>query len=111
MDIKYLYERICMKAPMEQDRFLAAVNYTIRELISLYGSEYVQSGGPVRPVLHVNSDPGIYEDYEDALFDNVMYFASNDASYKTDFVAHAQYAYHNVWRRKTKGKRIHREAW
>ncbi|MCI8331334.1 MAG: hypothetical protein HFE78_00695 [Clostridiales bacterium] len=111
MDIKYLYERVCMQAPIEQDRFLAAVNYTVRELISLYGSDYVQRDGPVRPLLNVNSDPGIYEDYEDALYDNVMYFASNESNYKTDFVAHAQYAYHNVWRKKNKGKRIHREAW
>ena len=111
MDLKYLYERVCMKAPIGQDRFLAAVNYTLRELVSLYGEPFVQQQGPARVLTGMNADPGLYEDYEDAVYDNVMYFATGDGNWKTDFVAHAQYAYHNVWRRKTKGKRIGKEAW
>lgn len=100
-----------MSAPIPQDRFLAAVNYTIRELVSLYGAEYVLQKGAIRTLTSIGTDPGLYEDYESALYDNVMYFASENPEHKTDFVAHAQYAYHNVWRTKSAGKRIHREVW
>ena len=106
MDIKYLYERVCLKAPVARDKFLAALNYTVRELISLYGEKHVKKDGNIAVPASLQTDPGIYDDYENAFYDNIMYFNTGEASHKTDFMAHAQYAYHNVWRRKNKGKRI-----
>ena len=111
MDTTLLYEHLCQVKPVTHAQLLAALNATVRELCALYGEKYVLRDGALRPITRVGQSPCIAEDYEGAVLDNLLYHATGEERYKTDFLAHAQYAYHNLWRGRSAGRRIRREVW
>lgn len=110
MDTNLLYDRVCAAREVSQEDFLSYLNYTLCELCAIYGEEFVMNG-PLRRVERVGDTAGVREVFAAAVEDDLMYLATGDERHKTDFAAHAAYAYNTLWREKNLGRRVRREAW
>lgn len=110
MDTYLLYDRVCLKGQISQEQFLSHLNYTLAELCAMYGEEKVMEG-PLYTVERVGETVDIYPEYTACITDNILFLAGGGENLKVDFTAHAAYAFHTLWNRKNKGKRIRREVW
>lgn len=110
MDTYLLYDRVCLREAHSHEQFLSHLNYTLAELCSMYGEEKVMEG-PLCTVERVGEAVAIRDEYALAVLDNILYLCSGDDRHKTDFTAHARYAYNTLWREKNMGRRIRREVW
>ena len=110
MDTNLLYDRVCAAPELSQEDFLSYLNYTLGELCAIYGEEYVMDG-PLRRIERVGDTLHLREAFATAVEDDLLYLATGDERHKTDFTAHAAYAYNTLWRRKNVGRRVRREAW
>ncbi len=111
MNTGKIYEHVCKVKPIPQDRFFAALNYTERELVSKYGKDTVLDRAALIDIVRLDDDTGTKAAFDNAIIDNILYLVTGEEHYKTDFAAHAQYAYHTVWNEKNRGKRIRKEIW
>lgn len=110
MDTMKLYERVCERAECDHARFLSALNYAADELCAMYGETNVLCGAR-REAARVGQDMPLREQYGTAVLDDILYLLTRDERFKTDFCAHAEYAYRSVWREQSRGRRIPREVW
>lgn len=111
MKTENIYEYVCKVISVPQDRFFAALNYTVRELVSKYGVFTVTGTDAVPDAVRTDEDVKVRDEFITPLTDNILYLLTGNPDYKTDFTAHAQYAYHTVWRKINRGKRIRKEIW
>lgn len=111
MKTETVYEYVCKIKAVPQDRFFAALNYTVRELVSKFGADIVMESSVIYDIVRLKDSTGVREEFSDALIDNILYLLTGDADRKTDFTAHAQYAYHTVWNEKNRGKGRRKEKW
>lgn len=107
MIVKELYEQIQRTAKSGQDEFIAALDMTVRTLISRYGVRYVcLPGQPYVKPEGVNDEIPICEEYFPAIIDNILFMLTGDAARKTDYVEEARDAYKQVWSRRMRGARF-----
>ena len=111
MKTEKIYEYVCKVITVPQDRFFAALNYSVRELVSKYGAFIVTGRDAVTDAVRTDEGVRVRDEFITPLTDNILYLLTGDSNYKTDFTAHAQYAYHTVWRKNNSGKRIRKENW
>lgn len=110
MDTNLLYDRVCAVKKIGQENFLDHLNYTVTELCSIYGEEWVMAA-PFRRTERVGEAVQVKDIFSVAVEDNILYLMTGDERHKTDFTAHAKYAYNTLWRQKNTGRRIRREGW
>ena len=110
MDTAKLYERICALVPCTHAEFISCAEYARDELCSLYGEEYATLGA-LPPLEEVGGEYGVRDEFISAVFDDIMYLLTKEERYKTDFLSHAENAYRTVWRKSSRGRRIHEEVW
>jgi hypothetical protein len=108
MTILEIYEKVCLKTPMEQRRFFNFFNDSVNELLSSYD---IVTEGEFEPITDLYADNVVLPLYHNAIVDNILFMASNDATYKSEFLRKAKSAYLKYWNDKAKGKRIRRMRW
>ena len=111
MDVLSIYERVNFTHPMDQNSFFSYLTDAIGELVSFYGEKYVFFKPDHTVISSLDDGLNIFPHYESALVDDVLFYATHDASRKTDFTSKAQMAYHTVWKIINHGKRIRKDKW
>ena len=105
MIIKELYDKINLANPCHQADFITHFDTSVRAVIARYGTKYVVLPGAVyqRPG-NMQDDVPVYEEYMNALYDNILYLLTGNGDRKTDYVAEADDAYKTVWKTLMRGK-------
>lgn len=110
MDTFTIFDRVCAEREISQEAFLSHLNYTLAELCATYGEDKVMEGAP-HPAEKVGDAVNVYEEYVPAILDNILFLTTGEVRHKTDFTAHAAYAFNTLWRKRNLRRRIRREVW
>lgn len=104
MIIKELYDKITLSSPCKQSEFLSHFDTSVRSILARYGARYVLLPGTVymKPV-NIEEDTPVFEEYMNALYDNILFLLTGSTDRKTDYVQEAEDAYKTVWKRLTRG--------
>ena len=104
MIIKELYDKVTLAQPCNQSDFLTHFDTSVRSIVSKYGTKYVLLPDTVytRPT-GINDDSPVYEEYMNAIYDNILFLLTGSTDRKTDYVAEADDAYKTVWKRLMRG--------
>ena len=107
MIIKELYDKITLAHPCNQADFLTHYDTSVRAILARYGSRYVLLPGSeyVRPA-GICDDSPVYEEYMNALYDNILFLLTGNGDRKTDYVQEAEDAYKTVWKRIMRNRRF-----
>lgn len=112
METMQIYERVNQITPLGENEFISHLNATINELYNKRDEKYFLTPEAATVNIASLSDGlNIYDEYVTPVIDNILFFATGDTKYKTDFTAHEEYAYRKVWRKIHKNRRIEREVW
>lgn len=113
MTILKMYEKINLKAPVEQRIFLNHYDDSVNELISMYGDNFVliDDAEYETPTTDIYGDSVVLPLYHNAIIDNILFMVSNEANYKSEFVRKSKDAYLNIWNDRAKGRRQRRMRW
>lgn len=98
MIIKELYDKITLVNPCNQATFLSHYDTSVRAILARYNTKYVVLPGAVylKPV-NINDDSPVFEEYMNAIYDNILFLLTGNGDRKTDYVAEADDAYKHVW--------------
>lgn len=104
MIVKELYDRVTLDTPCPKNTFLSHFDTTVRALIARYGRKYVIFRHQVyqRPIT-VEEDTPVYEEYFNAILDNITFLLTGNADRKTDYVQEAEDAYKSVGKAMLRG--------
>lgn len=113
MTILEMYEKISLKATVEQRIFLNHYDDSVNELISMYGDNFVlvDDAEHETPTTDIYGDSVVLPLYHNAIIDNILFMVSNEANYKSEFVRKSKDAYLNIWNNRAKGRRQRRMRW
>jgi len=105
MIVQELYDKITLANPCNQADFITHFDTSVRALIARYGTRYVVLPGAVyqRPSGLYDESP-VFDEYMNAIYDNVLFLLTGNPDRKTDYVAEADDAYKTVWKRLMRGK-------
>jgi hypothetical protein len=111
MTLHELFEKVTLKTPIEQRRFLNYFADTVQELQALYdGYVFVDNAKYTTPT-DLFDDNVVLPLYHNAIVDNILYIISSDGNYKNEFLRKSKEAYLKYWNDKAKGKRQRRMRW
>ena len=111
MTLLEIYEKISLKAPIEQRKFFNYFDDSVNELLSLYDIVLIEDKEYEAPTTDLYADNVVLPLYHNAIVDNILFMISNDANYKSEFIRKSKDAYLKYWNDKAKGKRIRRMRW
>ena len=111
MTLLEIYEKISLKAPIEQRKFFNYFDDSVNELLSLYDIVLIEGKAFEAPTTDLYEDNVVLPLYHNAIIDNILFMVSNDANYKSEFVRKSKEAYLKYWKDKAKSKRIRRMRW
>jgi hypothetical protein len=111
MTLLEIYEKISLKAPIEQRKFFNYFDDSVNELLSLYDIVLIEDKEYEAPTTDLYADNVVLPLYHNAIVDNILFMISNDANYKSEFIRKSKDAYLRYWNDKAKGKRIRRMRW
>ena len=112
MTILEIYEKVNLRTPIEQRKFFNYFDDSVTELLSMY-DDLVIIDGRIRnvPTMDLYEDNVVRPLYHNAIVDNILFYISNDANYKSEFLRKSKEAYLKYWSDKAKGKRVRRMRW
>lgn len=107
MIIRDLYDKITLAHPCDQTDFITHYDTSVRAILARYGAKYVLIPGAtyVRPAGLQNDSP-VFEEYMNALYDNILFLLTGNTDRKTDYVQEAEDAYKTVWKARMRGRRF-----
>ncbi len=101
MDLLTIYEKVSLKAPIEERRFFNWFNDTVIELESMYAPMVCEPGETFTPVSSFDDICPVRPLYAPAIVDNILFLSGdgeqNNAVYKQEFLRKAERAYLNYW--------------
>ena len=105
MIVRELYDKVTLANPCNQADFLTHYDTSVRSILARYGARYVILPGAVyvRPA-GLNDDSPVFEEYMNALYDNILFLLTGNGDRKTDYVQEAEDAYKTVWKVLMRGK-------
>lgn len=97
MILSELYDRVTLNNPCKQNVFISHFDTSVRAIIARYGKKYVVFPHQLyqRPN-NIREDVPVYEEYFNAILDNIKYLLTENPDRKTDFVQEAEDAYKTV---------------
>jgi len=107
MIIQELYDKITLANPCDQVDFLTHYDTTVRAILARYGKRYVLLPGTtyVRPT-GLQDDSPVFEEYMNAIYDNILFMLTGNTDRKTDYVQEADDAYKTVWKSLMRGRKF-----
>ena len=107
MIVQEVYDKVTLSADCHQADFLTHFDTSVRAILAKYGSKYVllPESQYTRPSGIYDTVP-VYEEYMNAIVDNILFLLTGNPDRKTDYVAEADDAYKTVWHEKMRGKRF-----
>ena len=110
MTILEIFEKISLKAPIEQRKFFNYYNDSVNELMSMYDI-VIEEGKTYAPITDLYENNVVLPLYHNAIVDNILFMVSNEEIYKSEFIRKSKDAYLKYWRNKAKGTRQRRMRW
>ena len=111
MTLLEMYEKISLKAPIEQRKFFNYFDDSVNELMSMYDIVIAEGKTFEAPTTDLYGDNVVLPLYHNAIVDNILYMISNEADYKSEFIRKSKDAYLKYWKDKAKGVRQRRMRW
>lgn len=107
MIVQELYDKITLAHPCNQADFITHFDTSVRAILARYGTRYVLLPGEnyVRPK-GLQTDSPVFEEYMNALYDNILFLLTGNTDRKTDYVQEAEDAYKTVWKTLMRGKKF-----
>lgn len=107
MIIQELYDKVTLTNPCRQADFLTHYDTSVRAIMARYDTRYVILPGTVyvRPTGLLDDSP-VFEEYMNAIYDNILFLLTGNTDRKTDYVQEAEDAYKTVWKYLTRGKKF-----
>lgn len=96
MIVKEVYDRVTLDTPCKQNEFLSHFDTSVRALIARYGKKYVILPHQLYQRPSINEESPVYEEYFNAILDNIVYLLTANPDRKTDYVQEAEDAYKTV---------------
>lgn len=110
MTILEMYEKISLKAPIEQRKFFNYYDDSVNELMSTYDI-VIEDGKTYAPITDLYENNVVLPLYHNAIVDNILFMISNEEIYKSEFIRKSKEAYLSYWNKKAKGTRQRRMRW
>lgn len=112
MNLVEIFEKVSLKSPIEQRRFLNYYNDTVDELKALY-SPFVFEVADIEDegAANLNDKITVRELYKAAIADNILYLSGCGSEYRQQFAERAYNAWLEYWTKNAKGARIRRKRW
>ena len=110
MTILEIFEKISLKAPIEQRKFFNYYNDSVNELMSMYDI-VIEEGKTYAPITDLYENNVVLPLYHNAIVDNILFMVSNEEIYKSEFIRKSKDAYLKYWRNKAKCTRQRRMRW
>ncbi len=114
MTILEIFEKVNLVTPIEQRRFFNYFEDTVNELQSLYsdfGDFVFIEGKEYTPPKSLNADNVVLPLYHNSIVDNILFLATNEETYKGEFIRKSDDAYKKYWNMNAKGRRKRRMRW
>lgn len=113
MDILKIYEKVNLKVPLEQRRFINYYNDTVDELMTMHPDFVLIDNITYKPATNVHDDCLVRDLYIPPIVDNIIFLAGadKDGTYKTEFLRKAQLAYNKYWHDGSKNHHVKRMGW
>lgn len=110
MTILEMYEKISLKAPIEQRKFFNYYDDSVNELMATYDI-VIEDGKTYAPITDLYENNVVLPLYHNAIVDNILFMISNETNYKSEFIRKSKEAYLSYWNKKAKGTRQRRMRW
>lgn len=104
MNARIIYEKVNLVVPLEQRRFFNYLNDTVSELLASYDKFVLADGAEFEPIMSIDNDLAVRPLFMQAIVDNILFYASGNEAYKSEFVRKAQEAYLKYWNDNAKGR-------
>ena len=113
MEIVEIYEKVNLVIPIEQRRFFNYLEDSVNELQSTYGDFiFIENAEYTPPKMLTDEDKNVVLPlYHNAIVDNILFFATGEEYYKSEFIRKSRDAYLKYWNDIAKGRRIRRMRW
>lgn len=111
MTLLEMYEKISLKAPIEQRKFFNYFDDSVNELMSKYDIVIADGKTYEAPTTDLYGDNVVLPLYHNAIVDNILFMISNEEVYKSEFIRKSKDAYLKYWNDKAKGVRQRRMRW
>ena len=112
MTLLEMYEKINLKAPIEQRKFFNYYDDSVNELISTFGDFVIAEDKKFEhPTMDLYSDNVVLPLYHNAIVDNILFMVTDDSNYKNEFIRKSKDAYLKYWNDRAKGARQRRMRW
>lgn len=113
MTILEIFEKVNLVVPIEQRKFFNYFEDSVNELQSLYRDFVFVEGKEYTPPKSLTDEDKnvVLPLYHNSIVDNILFFATNEEVYKTEFIRKSRDAYLKYWNDNAKGRRIRRMRW
>ena len=106
MNIRQVYERVAFEKEVSEQRFCEIFTEAVQLLISKYGEKYtLGEHGFFSEIRSFSDTVDILGEYMPCIVDYVLFRLGSSDRYEL-FALKADNAYHNVWRKISKGKSV-----
>ena len=87
MNVIDVFERVTLTTPLSQPKFIHYFNDSVAYLVSKYRPRYVLTDDMniLEKAEDIHDTVAVMEQYADAIVDNIIYLATDNADRKTDF--------------------------
>ena len=114
MTMLEIFEKVNLVVPIEQRRFFNYFEDSVNELQSLYGDfgDFVFiKGTEYTPPKTLSDENVVLPLYHNSIVDNILFFATTEENYKSEFIRKSNDAFLKYWNDNAKGRRMRRMRW
>ena len=111
MTLLEIFEKVNLVVPLEQRRFFNYLSDTVAELHSLYGKFVFVKDREYTTPEALTDEFNVLPLYCPAIADNIIFSATQNEVYKSEFLRKSNDAFLKYWNDNAKGKRIKRMRW
>ena len=111
MTILEIFEKVNLKVPIEQRRFFNYFEDTVNELQTLYSGFVFVKDAEYQPPKTLSDENVVMPLYASAIVDNIIFLASGEENYKSEFIRKSRDAWLKYWNDNAKGRRLRSVRW
>ena len=111
MILRKIYEKVNLVVPLEERRFFNYFEDSVEELEAAYSGFVIKNGMEYIPPITLDDFNAVRDLYSDAIVDNIIFMATKEEYYKSEFLRKAKTAYLKYWTDNAKGRHVRRYGW
>ena len=111
MSILEIFEKVNLKAPIEQRRFFNCFEDTVAELEAMYSGFVFEKDTEYQPPKALTDKNVVLPLYHSAIVDNILFLSGGGDVLKSEFIRKSRDAYLKYWNDNAKGRKIKAKRW